>query len=144
MFLCIYVVVIFFAVCLLAVRPLSPRRKQNEKRCPNTFACIIKNVLEMDFIIVLSQYDCCHCLPRTRTSVAPRDLLSFSLQRRQCRISIVPDPFAVPISLVSFIFFFCSSASYSKHIIHIKLPNDFLLNASVCMRKEKTNQKKIK
>lgn len=43
-----------------------PPSRLDEKKCPNTFACIIKNVLKTDFITALSQYECCHCSIRAR------------------------------------------------------------------------------
>lgn len=46
-----------------------------------------------------------------------------------------------------YVFFSAVCASYSKHIIHIKLPNDFLLNAFVCERRtreKKPNKKNLR
>lgn len=65
---------------------------------------------------------------------------SFLSARRQRQSSVAPAPFDSLDLVVCFIFFPVVCATYSKHTIHLKLPNDFLLNAS--LRKEKKPNRK--
>lgn len=116
------------------------------KMYPNTFACIIKNVLKRIFTTVLGRYDCCRCsirLPSNRLSLFRHHLAAqplFLSTRTHHRMSVAPN------SLFALHYFFFFSpvvcASYSKHIIHLKLPNDFLLNASERQEKKPNSGKK--